>query len=462
MNVMGLGDLFKVNDYKKKISELEDVNTELLQKNKLISDTKQATVVELEDMIKEKEKTLKELDKRYIDKLEQLKIDKLKDKRNSLKDDIRKLQGEIVTYQDIINVESFGLYQPRYNFDNSAIYKDKLAELRQHQKDLIKNDKAGIIVNAMTLDGSARKGKTMQKRNIKQLVRSFNTECEAAINKVTYSNFDRTEKRIDRSFKQLNNLNKSNGIILSDAYLDAKKEELALVFEYSQKKQEEKDILREQREQEREEKKVQREIEQQRKQVLKDTQHFENAKTELEEKIADAADEEKEVLLLKLKELEDKLKQLQARESDLDYREGHATAGYVYIISNIGSFGQDVYKIGVTRRLEPMDRINELASASVPFKFDVHAMIFSENAYGLESELHERFKDQRVNKMNNRKEYYNITMDDIKQALEKYSDLTFDFDEEAEAYEYREGLRLAKAMQRQQNTNQVEAHSMEV
>ncbi|HJE97263.1 MAG TPA: DUF4041 domain-containing protein [Ligilactobacillus acidipiscis] len=459
---MGLGDLFKVNDYKKKISELEDVNTELLQKNKLISDTKQATVVELEDMIKEKEKTLKELDKRYIDKLEQLKIDKLKDKRNSLKDDIRKLQGEIVTYQDIINVESFGLYQPRYNFDNSAIYKDKLAELRQHQKDLIKNDKAGIIVNAMTLDGSARKGKTMQKRNIKQLVRSFNTECEAAINKVTYSNFDRTEKRIDRSFKQLNNLNKSNGIILSDAYLDAKKEELALVFEYSQKKQEEKDILREQREQEREEKKVQREIEQQRKQVLKDTQHFENAKTELEEKIADAADEEKEVLLLKLKELEDKLKQLQARESDLDYREGHATAGYVYIISNIGSFGQDVYKIGVTRRLEPMDRINELASASVPFKFDVHAMIFSENAYGLESELHERFKDQRVNKMNNRKEYYNITMDDIKQALEKYSDLTFDFDEEAEAYEYREGLRLAKAMQRQQNTNQVEAHSMEV
>ncbi|WEV57868.1 DUF4041 domain-containing protein [Ligilactobacillus acidipiscis] len=459
---MGLGDLFKVNDYKKKISELEDVNTELLQKNKLISDTKQATVVELEDMIKEKEKTLKELDKRYIDKLEQLKIDKLKDKRNSLKDDIRKLQGEIVTYQDIINVESFGLYQPRYNFDNSAIYKDKLAELRQHQKDLIKNDKAGIIVNAMTLDGSARKGKTMQKRNIKQLVRSFNTECEAAINKVTYSNFDRTEKRIDRSFKQLNNLNKSNGIILADAYLDAKKEELALVFEYSQKKQEEKDILREQREQEREEKKVQKEIEQQRKQVLKDTQHFENAKTELEEKIADAADEEKEVLLLKLKELEDKLKQLQAKESDLDYREGHATAGYVYIISNIGSFGQDVYKIGVTRRLEPMDRINELASASVPFKFDVHAMIFSENAYGLESELHERFKDQRVNKMNNRKEYYNITMDDIKQALEKYSDLTFDFDEEAEAYEYREGLRLAKAMQRQQNTNQVEAHSMEV
>lgn len=455
MNVMGLGDLFKVNDYKKRINELEDVNTELLQKNKLVSDTKQATAVELEDMIKEKKKTLKNLDKRYNAKLEQLKIDKLKDKRNSLKDDIRKLQSEIVTYQEIVNIESFGLYQPRYNFDNSSIYKDKLAELRQHQKDLIKKDRAGIVVNAMTLDGSVRKGKTMQKRNIKQLVRSFNTECEAAINKVTYSNYDRTEKRIDRSFKQLNSLNKSNGIVLSDSYLDAKKEELALVFEYSQKKQEEKDILREQREQEREEKKVQKEIEQQRKQVLKDTQHFENAKSELEEKITNANEEEKEALLLKLKELENKLEQLQAQKSDLDYREGHATAGYVYIISNIGSFGQGIYKIGVTRRLEPMDRINELASASVPFKFDVHAMIFSENAYGLESELHELFKDQRVNKMNNRKEYYNITMDNIKQALKKYSDLTFDFNEDAEAYEYRESLRLNKSIQSQHNADQI-------
>ncbi|WP_225423586.1 GIY-YIG nuclease family protein [Levilactobacillus suantsaii] len=140
--------------------------------------------------------------------------------------------------------------------------------------------------------------------------------------------------------------------------------------------------------------------------------------------------------------LQEELSKYHEQEDEVDYREQHATAGYVYIISNIGSFGKNVFKIGVTRRLEPMDRINELSSASVPFKFDVHALIFSEDAYKLEAELHNRFTNRRINKVNNRKEYFSISIEDVENELKKYKNVTVDFKERPEADEYRETLAL--------------------
>ena len=121
-----------------------------------------------------------------------------------------------------------------------------------------------------------------------------------------------------------------------------------------------------------------------------------------------------------------------------DYREGHATAGYVYVISNIGSFGEDVYKIGVTRRLEPLERIRELSSASVPFQFDVHALIFSEEAFALETELHNQLANYKVNKVNGRKEYFRVPFDEIRSILGTHKELTVELNEDAEAFEYRQ------------------------
>ena len=130
------------------------------------------------------------------------------------------------------------------------------------------------------------------------------------------------------------------------------------------------------------------------------------------------------------------------KKEELDYRLENIGAGYVYIISNIGAFGENIFKIGVTRRLEPLERIKELSSASVPFKFDVHALIFSYQAYNLEKELHNLFNDKRVNLINNRKEFFNISIDEIETALEKYKDLTFEFNKIPDAEEYRETLKL--------------------
>ena len=147
-------------------------------------------------------------------------------------------------------------------------------------------------------------------------------------------------------------------------------------------------MLREQREKEREDKKLQAEIKAKRKQLEKDRNHFKNMVARVTELLKEAKDDEVDELRRQLTEYQDKLSELDEIEEDIDYREGHATAGYVYVISNIGSFGEYVYKIGVTRRLEPLERIRELSSASVPFQFDVHALIFSEEAFALETELH--------------------------------------------------------------------------
>lgn len=144
-----------------------------------------------------------------------------------------------------------------------------------------------------------------------------------------------------------------------------------------------------------------------------------------------------------INELVAKVSEKQSEKEELDYRNAHASAGYVYIISNIGAFGKDVVKIGVTRRLEPLDRINELSSASVPFKYDVHALVFSYDAYKLEKELHDYFGKYRVNKVNNRKEFFKVSITEIEEKLKDYKELTIDFTSQPEADEYRQTMSLS-------------------
>ena len=153
-------------------------------------------------------------------------------------------------------------------------------------------------------------------------------------------------------------------------------------------------------------KKLQQELEEARTNITKEQRHFEKAHAALLEQIAKEPSQEiQDYLLIKLKDIEDRLTKLDASLKEVDYREANQKAGYVYVISNIGAFGNDVYKIGMTRRLEPMDRIDELGDASVPFAFDVHALIFSDNAPALEAALHNAFSDRKVNMVNQRRNF---------------------------------------------------------
>ena len=149
-------------------------------------------------------------------------------------------------------------------------------------------------------------------------------------------------------------------------------------------------------------------------------------------------------LLEKKSKLEADIADTQKAISDVDYREANKRAGYVYVISNIGAFGEDVYKIGMTRRLDPMDRVNELGDASVPFCFDVHALIFSEDAPALETALHNAFEDKKVNKINQRREFFHVTLDEIKEVVHKNFDKTVEWTDVPEAEQYRQSLVMGK------------------
>jgi hypothetical protein len=229
---------------------------------------------------------------------------------------------------------------------------------------------------------------------------------------------------------------------ITEAYKRLKYEELYLAFEYQQKKQEEKEEAKRVREELREQQKLEQEIRQAREKIAKERRHYQQAIKELESKLQEASsDTDRLAIEQKLDEIRGQYSELEKEEKAIDYREQNAKAGYVYIVSNIGAFGENVYKIGMTRRLEPMDRIDELGDASVPFSFDVHAMIFSDNAPSLEAKLHEHFHNTRINKMNRRKEFFRAEINEIEKVVKENYDKVVDIVKDPPAEQYRESLR---------------------
>lgn len=384
------------------------------------------------------------LKKLPVDEVLTNKVKSLDSQISQKKAELKDLKNQISNAEKDIDILDYGFYERKYKFSDSQKYKQKLASIRDKEKQMVKDNKAGIIVNPMHLNGSAAKGKTMQNQLIKAMIRGFNGEADALLVKITVSNVESKVKAIERTFTQLNKLYKRNEITIHPAYLNLKKEELFLAAEFELKKEAEKQLLREQREKEKEDKKLQKEIANRRAQLTKDRTHYLNMIQKVKELLKNSDRENQKELMKQLAEYENKLVELDEIEEDIDYREGHATAGYVYIISNIGSFGEDVFKVGVTRRLEPLDRIRELSSASVPFQFDIHALIFSENAFGLENEIHKKLAKYRVNQINQRKEYFKVPFSKIQEILDTHTELAIEVTGDAEAFEYRQTQSMLK------------------
>ncbi len=349
----------------------------------------------------------------------------------------------VVQLDETIMLQEFGLYEPRYKMTNSEQYKLKLDSIRSEQKEMIKNHTAVIGNTNWQVNNSQAQGKKMIADMQKLLLRAFNSECDDIVEHVTYSNFDASLRRIDSSQNAISKLGSIMGISIAQKYYQLKIAELTLAFEYQQVKQKEKEEQKEIRAQMREEAKMRREIEEARHKIEKEQSHYQNALSKLLTQISNSG--ESDELLLKKKEIEDKLSSIAQSIKDIDYREANQKAGYVYIISNIGSFGENIYKIGMTRRLDPMERIDELGDASVPFDFDVHAMIFSEDAPKLEAALHKAFENRKLNMVNTRREFFNVTLDEVKAVVMENHDKTAEFIETASAEQYRVSQKMREA-----------------
>jgi len=365
---------------------------------------------------------------------------------NRLKESIK---AEIIELDDQALFQEFGVYQPQYNFATLDEYKDALLAIREHQKDMIKNQTAAVCDVAWKVQGSEKAGRKMIAEGVKQILRNFNIECDLCINKVKFSNYNSSRERILKAFEMQNKLNETRHIYLTDDYYRLKIQELDLAYEYQKKKFQEREEQRRKREELREAEKVAREIEEKRKELEKEQVHYLNYLRKINEQIeVEQSEERKEYLLAKKEELCNNVNDVKLALEDLDYREANHRAGYVYIISNIGAFGENIYKIGMTRRLEPEERIAELSGAAVPFKFDIHAMIFSDDAPKLETALHNRFASKKVNLVNGRKEFFNVTLEEIKQVVRENHDKTVDFINTPDAEQYRESMMLRKLIEK--------------
>ncbi|MEM6319908.1 MAG: DUF4041 domain-containing protein [Bacteroidota bacterium] len=355
----------------------------------------------------------------------------------------QKLYLDLVRQQDLLkedlDIAEHGVYEPQFDFETSGVFKLKIQEIREEQKQMIKTDKAVLGGEGWQLNGSAAKGRAMIKKQKKLMLRAFNGECDSFLKGVKWNNVKRIEERILRAVDSINKMGESQSLKIAKTYSTLKLIELKLTHEYNLKKYEEKEEQRRIREQIREEEKAKRDYEKAMKEAEKEENLLQKLMQQAQAKYAKASEAEKLLYESKLADLQLKLQEAQEKNQRALSMAQQTKAGHVYIISNIGSFGENIFKIGMTRRLEPMDRVKELGDASVPFKFDVHAIIYSENAPELENKLHKHFDKYRLNHINRRREYFNVSLHDIKKVVEaNYG--TFEFVIEPEAKEYRESL----------------------
>lgn len=362
---------------------------------------------------------------------------------NKLDQEILEKRKQLAVFEVDINALDYGLYKPAFEFANSDLYKEELNKLRDKQKQCIKNDNAAFGNTNWQVNGSAAQGRTMVNNYKKLLLRAFNVECDDIVANVKVSNLDRSIERIEKISEQISKLGKTMAIGISPGYVRLKIDEVKLALDYQQKKQEEKERQKELRAQEREEAKVLKEIEEERKRLKKEQTHYENALKTVLAQIEKSG--ETDELLEKKTQLESQINDTTKAIEDVDYREANRKAGYVYIISNIGAFGENIYKIGMTRRLDPQERVDELSDASVPFNFDIHAMIFTEDAPGLETALHNAFESKKLNKINTRREFFSVSLDEIKAEVRKNFDKTVEWIDMPEAEQYRQSKLLSKS-----------------
>ena len=352
-----------------------------------------------------------------------------------------KLRKEVSVFESKLDLIEFGIYEPVYDFEKSDEYREEQNRIIELQKAMISGDTAAICNTKWTVGDSEAKGRTVVNRYKKLMLRAFNGECDVLIAKVKWNNINQMKERMQKLFDAINKLGEGFNVYLNNQYLDLKRKELILEHEYQTKRQQEKEAMRAIQEELREEEKAKREFEQAQKEAEKEEANYQKALDKARKEMELATGEKHDQLQSHIQRLEQELKEAQEKKERALSMAQQTKRGHVYIISNIGSFGENVYKIGMTRRLEPTDRIRELGDASVPFLFDIHAMIYSDEARTLEYELHKAFTNKKVNMLNYRKEFFNVTLDEIEQQIKEIG-IEAEFSRLPEAMEYRETLAI--------------------
>ncbi len=366
--------------------------------------------------------------KQEISSLEETKK-KLSEELININKEISDTKNSLIETQEIAMLQEVGIYQYTSILDTSAGYSDKIAEIRSSIKDRnIANGGAIRAAQGWTVNGSTAEGAKMVKEFSKLMLRAYNGEVDDAIRTLKPFKLQAAVDRVNKVEQSIEKLGKTMQIEIDNDYHKLRVEEIRLTADFLSKKEEEKELQKEERLRLKEEEKAQREFEREKDKLNKELMHH--------QAVLAKADETGNLKVIE--EARTKIAEVESSISGVEERVANVRTGYVYVISNIGSFGERVLKVGLTRRIDPEERIQELSDASVPFKFDIHAIIFSADAVSLEKQLHQELDKYRLNKVNTRKEFFSTSPAHVKELLTKLStESILTYKEEAEAPEWR-------------------------
>ena len=338
----------------------------------------------------------------------------------------------IVETEDLALLQEAGIYRYRHPLTDIVSYEVQLKAIQSEIGAMARKDGGAVLADTnWTVNGSNKEGQAMVRDYSKLMLRAFNAEADSLVRWLKPYKIDAALDRLTKVAETIERLGRRMNIRVSEPFLRLRVQELNLMSDYLQKQAEQKEVERLERERLREERSAQRELEEERGRLEKERQHHSNALRALLGKGDEAG----------AARLREQLDDVERAIATVDYRAANTRAGYVYLISNIGSFGEKLVKIGMTRRLDPLDRIRELSDASVPFNFDVHALFFAKDAVGIETAMHERLKGARVNRVNQRREFFWSTPMEVKAHLSELAGELLEFQELPEALEYRQSLK---------------------
>lgn len=482
---MGIGDIFKIKQFKTEIEQLKTENQNLLNDNQNMHQQLQELgafdyykILDMTEQLKKeyeaKKLTAQEDFQKHLDSIDRSIAEKNSECQNILNqlEELRsqevKLNKNVKTQTNKLNKSKELVKAINYTFDKYLNYEPSQSTLRFPENQLseleeispsvilklhcmdIKDLRKAYRLNDKQIDSilqkySARYTTKANQAIYKLMVIALRAELQNILYNLKYEKLDTSigdVKKVTQKFLKVaaegnqsiaGTLTKFIGEI-EYLFINAVKIEYNYYVKKEQARQEQL-AIREQMRQEAQERKA---LEAERKKVEKEESKYNTEIEKLQNQLQSASSSELEQLNARILQLQAQLSEVVLKKEEISNL-ANGKAGNVYVISNLGSFGENVFKIGMTRRLNPQDRVDELGNASVPFKFDVHSFIFSDDAVGLESKLHEMLNQKRVNKVNMRKEFFNVTIDELEELVTEIEP-TAEFNRTMAAEEYRQSL----------------------
>lgn len=321
------------------------------------------------------------------------------------------LQQSVIDLNAVAELQEVGLFDYEHPAQTSASLAAQLEQVRYEIKNRIRDKRAVTAAPKFLFNNSEAQGRKFVSDMSKVLLRAYNAEAENAVKTTRAGNLAVAQKRLTTAAEQIARSGKMIDLRIDPSYHGLRLKEIAIANDHLRVLAREKELERDRKAELREQAKAEAELRKAKEGLEKEKSHYLSTLSALEANgdLDGAA------------RIRAKLEDVERAIVDVDYRAANIRAGYVYVISNIGAFGERMVKIGMTRRLEPMDRVNELGDASVPFRFDVHALFFADDAMGIETMLHQTFAAERVNKVNLRREFFYTTPDEVLAALKSHS-----------------------------------------